>query len=149
MIHELKFRAGFSEEVLDVFPLHSISRIDFVRKHIYVDYPNFLQKFDFDPETGNIFENNGKIIGHCDQYIGLKDKKECEIYEGDIIRRYTHRGNIEWGYVYWDDISFEVKRLLTTEEINQFEWIGWPGEYFDDCEVIGNIYENPEILKAS
>ena len=66
------------------------------------------------------------------QYTGLKDKNGVEIYEGDIVKR--------WGNIYiviWDKIGFRMK-WTKEDSVNRF-----PDEL---CEVIGNIYENPELL---
>lgn len=79
------------------------------------------------------------------QSTGLKDSKGNEIYEGDILeaehklktqkfkRRYQVIFN-EKGY--WDAISLDGKPVR----------LCYAG--FDKCEVIGNIYESPELLGA-
>ena len=70
------------------------------------------------------------------QYTGLKDKNEKEIYEGDIF----HIGSKKILYVVeWIDCG------LKGRQIKNISWIGL--DYWkDDIEVIGNIYENPELL---
>ena len=70
------------------------------------------------------------------QYTGLKDKNGKEIYEGDIVENNYIKWVIDWyeGGVYLKQIG---------KEYNTW-WIG--GEY-EHSEVIGNVYENPELIK--
>ena len=68
-------------------------------------------------------------------YTGLKDKNEKEIYEGDIVKFETHNGQ---GVVIYNSPRFEVKERDTDET---YSLQGY------ECEVIGNIYENKELLK--
>jgi len=84
------------------------------------------------------------------QYIGLLDKNGVEIYEGDIIAIYPcdkkHYGEraiyqvttdeTSWGYTFdWEHIAgYECSTHIMREN---------PINY----EVIGDIYENPELLK--
>ena len=79
------------------------------------------------------------------QFTGLKDKKGKEIYEGDIIIQYfrpNEDGSIP------RTKPFEVKSLELF-----FKDVGYAEEEFGESyepkflEVIGNIYENKELLK--
>jgi len=78
------------------------------------------------------------------QFTGLKDKNDKEIYEGDIITNYG--------------ITNEMKarkyQIVFTDERARFSaydlssrW-GTSISSYDmrQCEVIGNVYENPELL---
>lgn len=70
------------------------------------------------------------------QYTGLKDENGTEIYEGDIVRHAADEGVYK---VIFEDGGFYVKNLFEYD----FQTIN---EY--PLEVIGNIYENAELLKG-
>jgi len=74
------------------------------------------------------------------QFTGIKDKNGKEIYEGDIIRfedeKYTHK--VEF-------IAPEfVRHCIQNDLRNQI----LPFKSFHKYEVIGNIFENPELLHS-
>lgn len=81
------------------------------------------------------------------QYTGLKDKNGKEIYEGDILREpqntsYKFRGTGE--VVYESDYGgFAV--VGSYHKNQHYELLTC--DVAHDCEVIGNIYENPDLLK--
>ena len=68
------------------------------------------------------------------QYTGLKDKNGKEIYEGDVLRIF--------------DRNYEVKVKIVSG-CKVFIDYGYPDEHNGPCnywsEIIGNIYENPEL----
>jgi len=78
----------------------------------------------------------------CGQYTGLKDKKGSEIYEGDILAD-THSPKEYY-------ILGKVTYSDTPNCINAgaFTVPGEEAELWHLCEVIGNIYENPELMEG-
>lgn len=90
------------------------------------------------------------------QYTGLKDKNDKEIYEGDIIKFHiftqelgegfgVYEGEREWiGEIAME--SFGVWLESDTEEKSGYI-INWYGTHEESIEIIGNIYENPELLR--
>lgn len=72
------------------------------------------------------------------QFTKLKDKNGKEIWEGDII----HHGYFkETGEVRWDERQTAFKILWNDGQ--KFDL--WPVDH-NHYEVLGNIYENPELL---
>ena len=73
-----------------------------------------------------------------DEYTGLKDKNDKEIYEGDIVA-------IK-GFDDKEDTTYEVEmRCGCWMACNELYWDA-KDENFEKFEVIGNIYSNPELL---
>jgi uncharacterized phage protein (TIGR01671 family) len=87
------------------------------------------------------FTPDGEFPHVLMQFTGLKDKNWKEIYEGDVIRYHDYAGDDEEILV--EDLAslFEKKGLREGEYAED-----WSSE---NLEVIGNIYENPELLETN
>ena len=83
---------------------------------------------DISGQFSGVYEIKPETVG---QYTGLKDKNGKEIYEGDIV-----------GTPY--NVGLVFMRLGCWFVENQKE-LGYFPQY--EIEVIGNIYENPELLE--
>ena len=104
-----------------------------------------------DSGLGDTF--NPKIIDRetRGQYTGLKDKNGVEIYEGDVIR-YFDTGNmfdsdllecmaqVVFKYARWYGKDITAKGLRCCPDFGHVQE--------EELEVIGNIYENPELLES-
>lgn len=92
---------------------------------------------------------SGKIHYKIMQFTGLLDKNGKEIYEGDIIKRIKkepskfhfeiYDPNPTVSEIFYDKAGFFVKGIKGMDF--------YLGAVHEKVEVIGNIYENPELLE--
>ena len=143
------------------------------KKMVYSDevFPSSYYKFEFDCfndyefklmkmiDRYNVIDDEGnetyqEVFKSVDadimQYTGMKDADGKEVYEGDIIKIISE--NVITG---WDDVGI----IVYDEEYGSYCLEGFDGAYMDeywdvnnlvikaDMYVIGNKYENKEILK--
>lgn len=80
------------------------------------------------------------------QSTGLKDRNGQEIFEGDIIRTSAYGCIVGFGeYTYFEDENTpttEIGFYLSFLNVKPATYAPFDKYYWDNCEVIGNIYEN-------
>ncbi len=95
---------------------------------------------------GELLSGCGKNDIELMQFTGILDKNGVKIYEGDLIIHNTKIKGIK--------PVFTKKPVVVewNQEKAQFDWKedgewSFGGMIYNSYEVIGNIYENPELLK--
>lgn len=94
----------------------------------------------WDIGMGEMFHNVTTLnadAGTYMQFVGLKDKKSREIYEGDIVEDHIGIGVLEF--------SHSGYRVNYNDGLCKWLFDYLVGEY-RTIEIIGNIYSNPELL---
>lgn len=99
----------------------------------------FIRLYDKAKGKMQTYEVDRETVG---QYTGLNDKNGKRIFEGDIVEGvdYTSEDG-GYGVVGFDDGAFEVSGNDCYGTFHENYW----GK---DFEVIGNIHDNPELLKG-
>jgi len=128
-MREIKFRAWdrYAKKMCDVYT------IDFPTGHLFTDIGD---------------SNLGAEVEALMQSTGLHDKNGVEIFEGDIVRI-----RCDGDGMYRDDIamvSFGYTCFVLRSADEKDETIEHIKKFYIDhgyYEVIGNIYENPELLE--
>lgn len=125
MLREIKFRIWDSKEMYDTETLDLIG-------DMASPYRTLDDESEFIPYGNN---EKGKLM----QFTGLKDKNNKEIYEGDILK-----ANKKW-FKLGNDVGivgFHKGQYCVRDD----EWDNTDYITNRKVEVIGNIYENPELL---
>ena len=98
------------------------------------------------PHNGDFIKwhamSNWKDCLEVMQYTGLKDKNDTEIYDGDIVQL----ANGVKQKVYWENeiFAWNVERFSRNGRVNYI--MLYELRDITTFEVIGNIYEHPELL---
>lgn len=74
------------------------------------------------------------------EYTGLKDKNGKEIFEGDIVQEKETNSTFKFIVIY-DHCGYKLERGTTSKFHRSIVESSW-------LEVIGNIYENPELMEV-
>lgn len=114
-------------------------------------HPNNIEQCGFDKPYEGVFEVIPETVG---QFTGLTDKNGKEIWDGDILQ-FTYQDRIE------ENGRGEVKGAVTFENGGFYVKENFPYTYEDEmsspdtlngwlksenCYIIGNIHDNPELL---
>lgn len=143
MNREIKFRA-LKDDMSDCRFVygHLIYRVDLISGELY---PRIHERIGYPHSVGCIKGTEG-------QFTGLYDQNGKEIYEGDIL----NIGATDLGFIHdyqdnpakyevkfaeCDYILYRIGLQLIWGRLSRLSELNW------QCEVIGNIHENPELLK--
>lgn len=102
-----------------------------------------ITKADYDcfedlVEDNGIFEVDPETV--C-QYTGLMDKNSRKIFEGDILEFTDCEFGKENYTVFWNRVEWGIRSELgNMDDLRVWDSSNW--------EVIGNIFDNPELLKG-
>nr|DAQ60784.1 MAG TPA: YopX protein [Caudoviricetes sp.] len=129
-----KYRAW---DVLAEKMIDEILMISFIRKEIIGKFSDGSTSVPLKFED----ERNGEDVILM-QSTGLRDKNGKEIFEGDILDYKGRKALVRWHGSY---ASF-IYRFVDELQKRNTEWKPLYLAYMK-CEIIGNIYENPELLE--
>lgn len=118
-MREIKFRAIFQRT-----PNSREPEGDFCVMHYGTGFSRY----------GLVYPMGWRLLAKDLQYTGLKDRNKVEIYEGDILDINGVRFLVTWSDRGWFPFS---------DRNDNGEW-EWDADMFI---VIGNIYENPELME--
>lgn len=131
-MREIKFRAN---------------RFGIIGKVLEINFSTSEKGFDFllEDKNGNTIREWGKNLDLM-QFTGLHDKHGKEIYEGDIVKSPDTLANDQYiSQVVWE--SLRAGFYLPSMGGSGLANISIHGFQSDELEVIGNVYENPELLE--
>lgn len=96
----------------------------------------FDKIFVFIEDDKTLASVDPKTVG---QWSGVCDKNEQEIFDGDIVRQNGANGAVRFGIIEFDSGAFSVR---WNDKRYGLDFVG----YVPDLEIVGNIYDNPELV---
>lgn len=129
-MREIKFRVWKKTNTPEMF--NDIAYIDFKNRSIGINY-----RISFLAHRIDVEDINNVIIM---QYTGLKDKNGVEIYEGDVLSG--------WIGSHWHSGEDKFEEVVKYDEKTASYNFPAIEVRYGDLRVIGNIYENPELLEV-
>lgn len=146
-MREIKFRAIIENDFLLAKSAKQMGDKKISHTVLYFTFEDILKKqLDF-PERELLIPYYLKGVAKINQYIGLKDKNVREIYEDDIIvQEYL-------GIKRFYEVKYILKKSSFYPFADDFQWCDYEFRFvnnkvdFKDVKVVGNIYENPELLE--
>lgn len=75
------------------------------------------------------------------QFTGLKDRNGVEIYEGDVVWLQNMKKKFVGPVVFDPNKGFQAKIAKSAEVAVGFSF------HLKNCNVVGNIHQNPELIK--
>lgn len=150
MSKEIKYKAYVPElnRTVDVYALCPMN------KSVFLSHQQLYGTPGDDVQVGysNPLDDSDTRV-NLREYTGLKDKNDVEIYEGDVVNivdlssDYTEKVSREKFapfIVEWSDVlAGWYPKSINGYEPDESWWDQW------EVEVIGNIYENPDLLEKN
>ena len=134
-MREIKFRAWGKENNIMLYNIQNFCL------YAPVEYEDMCLA-DF------LADKNYKVM----QYTGLKDKNGKEIYEGDIISykalKEKRKDKIFRNVIEWANYSGTLGWIIRGNDKRVYIPLNSNQVFNHNIEIIGNIYENPELLKG-
>lgn len=127
-----KFRAWDTtnkEMFKDTFAITESGQVVVVEQDFVTDIPDY------------VFVDNLVVM----QSTGLKDKNGKEIFEGDVVTNGWKRQVVIFGT---QEVEEDFGSIRIYRGFNLYLGGGYPNAIMSEFEVVGNIYENPDLLEV-